>query len=47
MEERYNDHAGFVAKVREAVAKQQASGWLFADDAERLIKEAEASNVLK
>ncbi len=47
LEERYNDHVGFVAKVREAVAKQQASGWLFADDAERLVKEAEASNVLK
>ncbi len=47
LEERYGDHAGFVAKVRAAVAKQQADGWLLEDDAQRLIKEAEASAVLK
>jgi Alpha/beta hydrolase domain len=47
LEERYGDHAGFVAKVRQAVAKQQAEGWLLPDDAARLLKEAEAANVLK
>jgi Alpha/beta hydrolase domain len=47
LEERYGDHAGFVAKVREAVTKQQAEGWLLPDDAARLLKEAEAANVLK
>ncbi|MXP24446.1 hypothetical protein GRI39_00075 [Altererythrobacter indicus] len=47
LEERYGDHAGFVQKVKEAVARQQASGWLLPDDARKLIAEAKASTVLK
>lgn len=47
LEERYGSHAGFVEKVRAAVAKQQAGGWLLADDAAALISQAEASDVLK
>ncbi len=47
LEERYGDHAGFVAKVRDAVARQQAEGWLLPEDAARIIAEAEASSVLK
>lgn len=47
LEERYTDHGGFVSAIRKAVAAQQASGWLMRDDADRLIKEAEASDVLR
>jgi hypothetical protein len=47
LEERYGSYAGFVARVREAVARTQATGWLLPDDAARLIAEAEASEVLK
>jgi Alpha/beta hydrolase domain len=47
LEERYRDHAGFVARVRAVVAKQIADGWLMADDADRIVREAEASDVLK
>ncbi len=47
LEERYIDHAGFVAKVRAAVAQQQAQGWLLPEDAARIIADAEASSVLK
>lgn len=46
LEERYQDHRGFVQRVREAVKRQAAAGWLLPDDAERLIKEADASKVL-
>ena len=47
LEERYTDHAGFVARIREAVARQQADGWLMADDAAQIVADAEASDVLK
>jgi hypothetical protein len=47
LEERYGDHAGFVAKVRLVTAKEVADGWLLPDDAARIIKEAEDSAVLK
>ena len=47
LEERYGDHAGFVAKIRAAVARQQAAGWLLADDAERIVAAAEQSSVLR
>lgn len=46
LEERYGDHAGFVARVRAAVAQQQAAGWLLPDDAAKLVVDAEASRVL-
>lgn len=45
--ERYGDHAGFVARVRDAVARQARAGWLLPDDAARLIDEAERSDVLR
>jgi hypothetical protein len=47
LEERYGDHSGFVARVREAVRRQAEAGWLLADDAARLIEEAERSDVLR
>lgn len=47
LEERYGDHAGFVAKVRLVAAQEVADGWLLPDDAARIIKEAEDSAVLK
>jgi hypothetical protein len=46
LEERYTDHAGFVAQVRAATARSQADGWLLPDDAARLVAEAESSDVL-
>ncbi|RVU05785.1 hypothetical protein EOE18_07330 [Novosphingobium umbonatum] len=47
LEERYGTHAGFVQAVRQAVARQKAQGWLFEADGERLIAQAEASDVLR
>lgn len=46
LEERYGDHAGFVAKVQAAAAELQAQGFLLPRDAERLVREAEQSDVL-
>jgi hypothetical protein len=43
LEERYGNAAGWLNRVREVVAKQQADGWLLPDDAARLLKEAEAA----
>ena len=47
LEERYVDHAGFVAAVRKAAEKVKAAGFLLDADAAALIKEAEASAVLR
>lgn len=47
LEARYRDHAGFVARVRDAVAAQVRDGWLLADDGARIVAEAEASDVLR
>lgn len=47
LEERYSDHAGFVAQVRKAVAEVQSEGWLLPDDAERIIKDAATSSILR
>lgn len=47
LEVRYRDHAGFVARVKAVTAQQVSAGWLLADDARRLIAEAEASDVLR
>jgi hypothetical protein len=47
LEERYGDHAGFVARVREVVKRQTAAGWLLPDDAERVVDAAERSDVLR
>ncbi|MBW8814999.1 MAG: hypothetical protein JF588_16385 [Caulobacterales bacterium] len=47
LEERYGDHAGFVARVRAAVKRQADAGWLLPEDAARLVEEAEQSGVLR
>ena len=47
LEERYQDHAGYVAAVRAAAAKAVAAGFLLQEDADALIRQADASAVLK
>jgi Alpha/beta hydrolase domain len=47
LEERYKDHAGYVAAVTKAAAKAVARGFLLQADADALITQANASNVLK
>src|SRR5437899_924228 len=46
LEERYKNHDGYVAAVRTASAKAVAAGFLLQADADKLIAEAAASNVL-
>jgi len=46
LEERYVNHAGYVAAVTAAAARAVASGFLLEADAARLIAEADASDVL-
>jgi hypothetical protein len=47
LEERYATHQGFVEQVRLAIARQQQAGYLRADDASKLLKQAEASDVFE
>jgi Alpha/beta hydrolase domain len=47
LEERYGDQAGFVSAVRAAAAREAAAGWLLPDDAARIVRDAEASDVLQ
>jgi hypothetical protein len=47
LEERYVTHAGFVAKVREAADRLVAGRYLLAEDAARIVADAEASAVLR
>lgn len=47
LEERYGNHAGYVAAVRKAADKAQAQGFLLPADATRLIRSAEDSKVLR
>jgi hypothetical protein len=47
LEERYGDHAGYIAAVRAATERLQAERLLLPEDAARLVSEAEASDVLK
>ncbi|MGC8525016.1 MAG: alpha/beta hydrolase domain-containing protein [Acidibrevibacterium sp.] len=47
LEERYRDHAGYVAAVTAAIARQSEAGFLLPEDAARLRAEAEASDVLR
>lgn len=47
LQERYHDHAGYVAAVRAAAARLQAQGFLLAQDAQAAIAAAQASGVLK
>ncbi len=47
IEERYRDHAGYVAAVKKAAERLSARRFLLPDDAQHLINQAEASEVLK
>jgi hypothetical protein len=46
LEERYRDHAGYVAAVKAAAEKSVAERFLLQEDADRLVAQAAASNVL-
>jgi hypothetical protein len=47
LEERYKDHQGYVNAVKKAAAELQAEGFLLEEDAQRFVRVAEASNVLR
>ena len=47
LEERYGDHAGFVAAVRRAADESIARRILLPEDAEVLVRMAEESDVLR
>jgi hypothetical protein len=47
LEERYGTHAAYVAKVRAAAQRLVEQRFLLADDAARIVREAEASNILR
>ena len=47
LEERYDTHEGYVQKVKEAAQKIVGQGFLLQTDADRLISEADKSNVLR
>ena len=47
LEERYGSHDGYVAAVRKAAAAAIAQWFLLAEDAQALIKAADASAVLR
>ncbi|MFC3443346.1 alpha/beta hydrolase domain-containing protein [Sphingobium rhizovicinum] len=44
---RYGDHAGFVARVRAVASEQVKLGWLLPDDAEKIVMQAQASDILR
>ena len=47
LEERYKDHAGYVVAVRAATVNAVAQGFLSQSDADLLIAQADASQVLR
>ena len=47
LEERYGTHENYVARVRAAAERLVRGRYLVQDDADRLIKQADASKVLK
>ena len=47
LEERYGDHAGYVAAVKKAVARLVGQRFLLPEDADRLVRQAERSSVLQ
>jgi hypothetical protein len=47
LQERYGDHAGYVAAVKKATARAMAEGFLLEPDAQALIRAVEASQVLR
>ncbi len=47
LQERYQDHAGYVAAVKQATERALKEGFLLAEDADKLISQAQASAVLR
>jgi hypothetical protein len=47
LEERYRDHAGYVAAVKAPAERLVQQRLVLPDDAARLVREAEASDVLR
>jgi hypothetical protein len=47
LEERYGDHPGYVARVKAASAELVRQRFLLPADAERIVREAEASDILR
>ena len=47
LEERYTSHEGYVEAVRKAAARAMEGGFLLREDAERLVREASDSRVLR
>jgi hypothetical protein len=47
LEERYKTHEGYVEAVRTAAARAVAERFLLQDDADKLVEQAAASNVLR
>jgi Alpha/beta hydrolase domain len=47
LEELYGDHEGYVKAIKEAAKALRKAGFLLKEDAEQIIEEAEASDVLK
>ena len=47
LQERYQDHAGYVAAVKKATDRALKEGFLLAEDADKLISQAQASAVLR
>jgi hypothetical protein len=47
LEERFGDHQGYLDAVRAAASRLVAERLLIPEDAERLVREAEASNILR
>ena len=47
IEERYGSHDGYVAVVRKAADRAMSAGFLLKEDADRLIRQAEGSKVLR
>lgn len=47
LEERYGNHEGYVAAVRRAADRALTAGFLLKEDAERLVRSADASQVLR
>ena len=47
LEERYGTHESYVEKIREAAERLVHERFLLQEDADRLIREAEASSVLR
>jgi hypothetical protein len=47
LQERYVDHTGYVAAVKKAAARALGAGFLLPADAEALVQQAAASDVLR